>query len=65
MIVVPNFYRTAIWLDPSLNLTFSNLKLIKFETAIMSLGQLSSFSEVRLGWVKARVGYPITTHHYG
>ena len=63
-------YRTVIWLDPSLNLTFSNLKLIKFGTAIIGddfhvFRSTFILSEVRLGWVQARVGYPITTHHYG
>ena len=45
------------------------LKLISFGTA--NIGDYFHvfrwtfiLSEVRLGWVKARVGYPITPHHY-
>ena len=44
-------------------------KLISFGTA--NIGDYFNvfrwtfiLSEVRLGWVKARVGYPITPHHY-
>jgi len=57
-------YSTAIWLESSLNLTFSNLKLIKFGTAIIGddfhvfRSTFNLFrSKVRLGQGQGRVSY--------
>ena len=74
MIAVPNFmsfrFEKVRFRLGSNQIDVRNLKLIKFGTAIIGddfhvFRSTFILSEVRLGWVQARVGYPITTHHYG
>ena len=66
----------AIWLNSSKPHKISSSKSLPFKLKLIPFGTANIgdyfhvfrwtfiLSEVRLGWVKARVGYPITPHHY-